>query len=168
MFSARLDLRHIKSIRLSLLVKPMLSDTPVIHHIECSLSMHNNTSSTSFALRGSEHSHNHGRRIASPLSSRPPWINSFRLEKSMSPQSWIVRREKPMYHCMLSVLLSGCPDCHFTNTARKMNNTQQQETTQQATSPRNRRSASHPTFSKRHIQQSHTLRSIAFPREAHL
>lgn len=37
---------------------------------------------------------------------------------------------------MLSVLLSEFPECHFTNTARKMKKIQQQAMTQQTRSPR--------------------------------
>jgi hypothetical protein len=36
---------------------------------------------------------------------------------------------------MLSVFTSDFPECHFTNTAKKINKTQQTETTQQINSP---------------------------------
>jgi hypothetical protein len=43
---------------------------------------------------------------------------------------------------LLSVLLSGFPECHFTNTAKKMKKTQQVAIAQQATSPKNPQLAS--------------------------
>lgn len=69
-----------------------------------------------------------------------------------------------MFH-VLSAILSCCAECHLPKTATKMKKAQQAETTQQANSPTIHNQ--HRIAITMHKYQTHTLRSIAPPREAH-
>lgn len=100
-------------------------------------------------------------QVASATTSQPQHLVPSAVT---SPRFWVVKHN---YHAsVLSAILSCCDECHLPKAATKMKKIQQAATTQHANSP-----TTHDQHYN-HYQdackyQSHTLRSIAFPSQAH-